>query len=428
MKIDLKKYCILLVLLSIYFIGYYVREISNGAAHGDLGGHIWKIIQDLEKNFDLTLVNYYSYAEGTFPFFHISQNLLNPFSTNVLGYTFSNTVFNLLVVVFFAICLKKKNIYSENVIFYVPLILLISPWFRSTSYWGTTENFALLFIIPGLYYFEKIINKNNIDCKKYNIYLIIYLTLATYARQQYFFLVIAHYLILFQKFRDIKFIINTSILYFILGTPAFYIFFFKWDILQNLKFATSNSDHISIANIPNNFLIISSIIFFYFLPIFVLNYKKIKQFISLRNLCAFLVIFLLIFLLFKNIEYPGLGGGMILKFDKFIIKSGPYALILTTSLLMTFFILIFEKKYIAYYLILLSLYLWFGLIDFIYQEWFDPFYLFLLFILIPKNLIEKLNLDGKNTLKVFYSFEFTILLIALLYYHVYLGIPLFYKF
>ena len=199
-------------------------------------------------------------------------------------------------------------------------------------------------------------------------------------------------------------------------------------MLQNLSFATSNSEHISISNIPSNFIIISSIIFFYFLPIFILNYKKIKEFISLRGLCVFLIIFLIIFFLFKNTEYPSLGGGMILKFDKLIIKSDPFALILSSSFLMTFFILTFEKKYSSYYIILFSLYLWFGLIDFIYQEWFDPFYLLLFFIFIPNDLIEKLNLNGKKTLVVFYIFEFTILLIALLYYHVYLEIPLFYKF
>ena len=44
--------------LSAYFLGFYVREISNGAGHTDFQYHIWLLINDFDKNFSDTLKNY----------------------------------------------------------------------------------------------------------------------------------------------------------------------------------------------------------------------------------------------------------------------------------------------------------------------------------------------------------------------------------
>ena len=102
-----------------------------------------------------------------------------------------------------------KNKVETNLAFYISLILLISPWFRSTSYWGTTENFALFFVVPSLFFFEKVINQRE-NYIQNNILLIIFLSCSIYARQQYFFLVIAHVLIIFYNKYDFK----STILFF----------------------------------------------------------------------------------------------------------------------------------------------------------------------------------------------------------------------
>ena len=424
-----KNYFFFLVLiLSLYFSGFAIREISNGAAHTDLSLHIWIIIQDFKINFDNTLINYFNYDEGTFPFFHIIQSKFNPFTNSIIEYTLSNTVFNLLIILIFIFFIKKRKIFSHFISLYIPLILLISPWFRSTSFWGTTENFALIFIIPALYYFEKII-KSNIFEKKDNLYLLFFLTLATYSRQQYFFLVIAHFLIIAIKYKQINKILFNSFFYFCLGLPAFYIFFFKWGIYENITRTTSNSNHLSFTNIFNNFFVISSILFFYLVPIIILNYKKFLKLISLKNIIIFFLIFVSMYLiLFQSFKFPSLGGGFFLKFDKIILQKSYLSTLFTGALLLTIIIATYKKKFLDYYIILLSLYSWFGLISFIYQEWFDPLYLIAIFLLIPANLIEELNLNKKVTFIIFFGFEIIILIIAILYYHVYLKVPFFLKF
>ena len=185
-NLNLNKSFTLIVVLSIYFIGFIFREISNGAAHTDLEFHIWKIIVDFKLNFSDSFKNYVDYEEGTLPFFHLFQTFINPFNNDIFEYTLSNTILNLLIPIILFLIIKKKL--NSNIAFYISLLLLISPWFRSTSYWGTTENFALFFIIPSLIYFEKIINSKD-EYVKNNIFLIIFLSFSIYARQQYFFLV-----------------------------------------------------------------------------------------------------------------------------------------------------------------------------------------------------------------------------------------------
>ena len=177
-----------LFFLILYFLGFYFREVSNGGAVIDLG-HIWAVIQDLKINYLSTLKNYNSYNEGTFPFFHTMQAILNPYTKDIFSYRLSNTILNLFLVPMFIYFIRKRKYYIDNIVFYIPLLFLISPWFRSTSYWGTTENLAFFFLIPALFFFEKILNENQIKLfnLKHHLYLAALLTLATYCRQQYFF-------------------------------------------------------------------------------------------------------------------------------------------------------------------------------------------------------------------------------------------------
>ena len=107
-------FLILLILLS-YFLGFYVREISNGAGHVDLEHHIWLVISDLKKDYFDTIKNYQEngYGEATFPFFHSFQTFLNPASKNIL-YCLNNTIFNLLVIFIFYKFLKLKKIEFED--------------------------------------------------------------------------------------------------------------------------------------------------------------------------------------------------------------------------------------------------------------------------------------------------------------------------
>ena len=106
--------CILLSII-FYFLGFFYREISNGAGHTDLQLHIWPLVNDFNENYVYTLKNYLSYKEATFPFFHTVQAFLNPFKQSYLMYCLSNTIFNLLILyIFFIFIKKKKNFFRKK--------------------------------------------------------------------------------------------------------------------------------------------------------------------------------------------------------------------------------------------------------------------------------------------------------------------------
>tara|TARA_Y100000590_G_C15728917_1_gene1016333 strand:- start:2491 stop:3777 length:1287 start_codon:yes stop_codon:yes gene_type:complete len=412
-----------------YFLGFYFREISNGAGHGDLELHIWLILQDFEKNYFHSLKNYLVYNEATFPFFHSIQHFLNPFKNTVIGYTLSNTIFNLAILILFYHYLKKKNIFSQNknLLILVPFIFLLSPWFRSTSYWGMTENLAILFFIPTCFYFNKLIEEKN-DLK-IHVLLTIFISLTIYSRQQYIYLVFAHLLILLID-KNIKNIFMTSFIYFLLAIPGIYVYYL-WGVHENVGNVTHSFDQLySINNIVKNIPKISSILFFYTIPLIIINYKKIFHILKDKIFILFFVtIYIFEYFLFHDLKYTNnLGGGFIIKFYKIFLNENNYFLIFISSLF--FSILFYIRKEInnKYLLILLFVFIVIGFIETLYQEWFDPIYLVIYLILLPNNLISKLKLNNQNSIYFLFFWELMILFTALIYYHWYLKIPLFYSF
>lgn len=424
-KNELNYFLIFLILLN-YFFGFFIREISNGAGHIDLELHIWIVINDLRENYFETLKNYLSYSEATFPFFHSFQSIFNPANTNYI-YCLNNTILNLFIVFIFFKFLKLKKINFENnfLIILIPFIILLSPWFRSSSYWGMTENFAFFFLIPSLYFLDLLIKKK-ISFKQ-NILLSVLISLTLYARQQYLFTAVFHILLLIMN-NDKKNLFSSIFVYLILSIPGFYSLIL-WDAINNLSNATSASGVLDIKNIYLNILKISSIFFFYLIPILLINYSKIfKNFLEKKYIVVFTIIFFIKLILFNDISYPEKGGGYLVKFTEIFFSNDPKFLIFISSVFFTFIIFSININNFKYFLILPFIYMNFGFNEFLYQEWFDPLYLFILFIFFPKDLIIKLGLNKRNSIKILLLWEFMIFLVAFFYYHKIKNLPLFYNF
>lgn len=420
------NYILISLILINYFLGFFIREISNGAGHLDLELHIWIIITDLRENYFETIKNYLSYSEATFPFFHSFQSIFNPANKNYI-YCLNNTILNLFIVFIFYQFLKLKKINFENnfLIILIPFIILISPWFRSSSYWGMTENFAFFFLIPSLYFLDLLIKKK-ISFKQ-NLLLTALISLTLYARQQYLFLVIFHILILIIN-NNKKDLFSTLFIYLVLSIPGLYTLFL-WGAFGDLSNTTSASTNLDIKNIFLNIPKISSVIFFYSVPLLLINYSKfLKIFFTKKSIIIFTIIFFIKLILFNDIYYPEKGGGYVVKFIKLFLFNDPKLLIFISSVFFTFIISIIKINNFKYFLILPLIYLNFGLTEFLYQEWFDPLYLFILFIFFPKNIILKLKLNKYNTVRIILIWEFIIFLVAFFYYHKIKDLPLFYTF
>ena len=420
------NYFLILIILFSYFFGFYIREISNGAGHIDLELHIWIIILDFKQNYLDTLKNYQSYSEATFPFFHSFQSFFNPAVNNIV-YCLNNTIFNLLVVFIFYHFLKLKKIKFENnfLIILIPFILLLSPWFRSSSYWGMTENFPFFFLIPSLYFLNLLIQKKT--SFKNNLILTILISLTLYARQQFLFLAVFHILILLLN-NNKKELIFTIVIYSFLSLPGFYVLHI-WGVFKDISQATTASSGLSLENILLNVPKISSLFFFYSIPIVLINFSRfLKIFFSRKCLLIFIIVLFIKYLLFNDINYPFKSGGYIVKFNYFFLNNDPKLLILISSVFFAYIISIIKSNNYKYFLILPLIYLNYGFVNSVYQEWFDPLYLFTYYIFFSKDHIVNLRLNKNSTITFLFIWEFVILTIAYVYYHGIKKIPLFYTF
>jgi len=102
------SYALIILSIILFFLGFYLREISNGAAHTDFQLHIWLLINDFNENYFYTLKNYLEYKEATFPFYHTIQSLFNPFKSNYVYFSLFNSILNMLILYIFFYFLKKK--------------------------------------------------------------------------------------------------------------------------------------------------------------------------------------------------------------------------------------------------------------------------------------------------------------------------------
>ena len=103
-------------------------------------------------------------------------------------------------------------------------------------------------------------------------------------------------------------------------------------------------------------------------------------------------------------------------------------LIFISSALFAFILSVLNLNNYKYFLILPLIYLNFGITEFLYQEWFDPLYLILIYIFFRKDQILFLQLNRYSTTIILLIWEFFILITTIIYYHIFKGLPLFYTF
>jgi len=260
---------------------------------------------------------------------------------------------------------------------------------------------GLVFFTISIYQYLKFQKKGKfLNCIKN----IIFLSLSAYISPNFSLFAVFYFLnfiIYYQKNSKTIFII--VLLNVILSFPAFfYLFFLDNNFLNNAAVLNENSKSIFLlGNIPNNILLISSIIFFYLIPFLIIKTFKFnpnKKFfiniiISLAILC-----FCINYFDYKN-EYTG--GGIFFKL----------------------FYVLLDTKYIFFTVVFISLFYVFNLSNFkfdnfllimililsnpqitVYHKYYDPLLLILFFSLFKIDINFK-NLEKfKNKILIFFYF------------------------
>ena len=400
-----KKFIILLFSLS-FFVGFFLRENIAGGAEQDFLRYTWPVILAFKENFLFTILNYGSYGEGSLPLFHIINAYLNPFSENKILFQASVTLISILNVIFFSEIIEKKYNLRKLDCFVYSSIFLLLPFFRSSAFWGLTENFGWLFLILAIKYFIQFEKKETKDRKISIFFICLFSSLALYTRP---------YLIFFPIFIMIRsfvfkdfYMFKYAALYYLLFSIPGIVLLYLWG--GTVKVGSTNSDLLLNYHNPKfifkNIVIFSSIFIFYFLPFELSKYFKHFRF-KLKKILLFSTILtiLLIFNFFEYFEYLktiNLGGGTFLKLNQ-ILSNKLFLFLIISSVGLTIvinYITISKNNLILFFCLLI-----FCFPQFILQEYFEPLILILLFGLID------LNIKNSNIFK-----EGKTMIIFLLYY------------
>ena len=401
--------------IGFFLLGYLLGENSAGAGNfdGDFT-HVWNnLLLFKNNNFWTALeatagIGENNYESSRTPLIYIINAYLNPLVEDKKNYIFSIFIFSIIVFYFFYYAIKKnyENEINKSCILLLSSIILLSPYFRTSSYWGLEENFGIFSLLISAIYYKNVFTKN-LDNRKTNILsLIFFSSLCVYFDQKLIIIPLYCFLRLIfdNKIKDNEKII-IAFLYFILSIPFIYLIY----IWKNLLPVADAEIRNTLQNIYlKNFGLSLTIIAFYIFPFlflkkdkFILNFKK-----KINNYVIYIlifIIFLYIFVLIKidPLEKELLGNGIIYKLSLVLFNNFEIAKIfLYISFIISFMIiyLYIDNKRDYFFIIFLSLssiFLWPLL-----QEYFDP----LMFILLLLFFDTKIYFSIKKILFLFSYF------------------------
>lgn len=407
---DNYKYFIISVLILSYIIGFYFRENIAGGAKRDFLDWTYPAILAFKENFYQSLLNYRKIGEGSLPLFHIINAYLNPFNHSPIFFQASITVISLLNVLFFSQILNKKYKIKKIDSFFYSSLFLILPFFRSSSYWGLTENIGWLFLILAIKYFN-IYELNRLKQSKKILtvfYVCLFSSLALYIRP---------YLIFFPAFIMLKSIFLkdsflfkfSSIYYFILSLPGFYLIYL-WDGSFNIgpNQVDLLADYHNPKFILKNSIIFASIILFYLIPFEISKMINKLEFPKKQNIVIFFFSFIILLILsyFNKLNYliaDDLGGGAFLKINN-LLSNNLFLFILISSIgvaLIYDYIKISKQNLILFFCLLIYCFP-----KFIFQEYFEPLVIILLFTILNLKRKDLKIFKQNNTMIIFLIYFF----------------------
>lgn len=409
--LNILKYSYLILILSFYFFGFFQRENIAGGAEQDFLKFTWPVINSFKENFFYTLENYGSFGEGSFPLFHILNAYLNPFTFNEIYFQGSITLISLLNIVFFAKIIKKRLRISQIDSIIFSSVLLFLPFFRSSAYWGITENLGWLFLILSINFYLDYESKDSKKRSLLHIFLIcLFSSLALYTRPYLVFFPIFIMLTFLFK-RDYFFILRAGLFYFIFSLPVFYLLYLWGGIFYELGSNNTSlvADYHNPKFILKNLVIFSSILLFYLTPFKLSEWIKSSPSVDTKQLLIFLIIFGFLILLnyyhiFDYLKSTTLGGGVILKINQIFFDNFVLFLFISTI----GFLLIYDYFFISKknFILLISLII-FCFPKHIFQEYYEPLVIIIALTLIDLDKIKFQTLKENRTLLLFIIYFFS---------------------
>ncbi len=395
------KFLVAAIILLYYFFGFYTDENSAGAGgyNADLG-LIWNNLNLLKENFLSNLDNPL-YNDSRTPLPYLLHILFNPFINDLE--TFRTSVFLISSIVPLLLFLAIKENYpklDKNIMLLLALIVTLSPYFRTSSFWGLSENYAFIFLILSYLIYQKL-NKKVLIYKDIKIFFIIFFicflsSIVVYLDQKLIFIPLLFFIYLIFSNLKNKFKYFSVLLFFLFAIPYIYLIYLWGAVIPTTAAqAREVGSGVYIFN-PIYCLII---IAFYIFPFLLIKEKKFSSlFNHLKTKEIFIVIFfgIIFFLLalvfgdFKNLSTDGKGA--FFKLSNIFFNNVNLRIFVTLVVFIASCIIVslfFDKKanlFIILFFLILS-----GLTYPFYQEYLDPVIYILIFTFFNIKLDFKIN-------------------------------------
>ena len=385
-NLEIQSILIFLILSISVLLGFYFNEDGSGGGAQNDFNETWPYILNLKNDL---FYHYLNWENIHLPLHYILISFLYRIIENVEIIRFIFCLASLSLPLIFYKCLIRKfdNLDKNNLFIFACSILLL-PTFRYTAIWTNVQITAQIFFLISIYFYLSWSKENNNKIDKNLILQNLFLALSVYTRQDYAIYYLFFMIIYFQKLNFNDFF-KLAIFILVLATPGI-IFILDQQSVLNIKFTSK---------LQNFLLVNSSIMSFYLIPIFFLVainkiefFKKDLKFF----IYSFLLFTILVFILSFKFDYNYiLGGGFILKLSLILFNSN-YLFYL--SCIIGLVLLSYLSKISINNSILILLVIFGYSADIVYQKYFEPIFIFLLFLLMNSNIFQEFLKSKKNIL------------------------------
>jgi hypothetical protein len=388
-------YFFFIILCFSLFLGFLFNEDASGGGTSKDFFLTWPYVQELKKSIFIIPSKWTVH----FPLHYILLSKLNIFISNKDTLRLFFTCISVLIPIIFYKCLKIKfKGKNLNLLLALSSVIFLIPAFRYSAIWANAQNTSFIFFLISIYFFfkwkEKKINFIDINV----IFQLISFFLAVYSRQ-YFLFFIFYFLFAYLLRLNWK---NNLIIYSII-----LIFSVPGIILVLLNSTYLSGTGLSI-KLYNSLLVNFSILSFYLIPIFIINFFDPKKYSEIKkNFLYFPIFFFAITILTLFFDYNYyLGGGFFLKLSRILFNNN--FLFYLSSLIGLFFLYNIAKENKHNFIsIVLLIFCFSG--SFIYQKYYEPLFFIFFFLLFKTQYYEIFFLKLRATIALLIYFFYYLL-------------------
>ena len=411
-----KKISIYLLFVLSLLIGYFFNENASGGAKIDNNFLIPFINQfsiDFNNGFDFYLNNNASKIHSPV-FYLIIASLFKLFQNIYLVNIIYLFISSALPYLFYLV-LKNRVKTNTNYIFYISILIFISPYFRSTAIWMLGDNLSLIFFCLSIFFYLRIENDKSLFSNY--ILCLFFLICCCYIRY-YYSIFYLFYLFYFYKkisFKQFGYLIIFS---FLISMPALYYFYY---IFFSHEFV-STLNTFGALNYYSNALQILSILFFYLFPFVIfrfyefMNYYKYNPKIFYIFSSTILSLFIVDYFTHINlIDLSQFGGGVFKKFAELINISSSIFLSFISLLSLLILDFIFKENRLHNYILLFILIICLPLAT-IYQKYLDPLFFLFFFGLVKSDFVSDILKKESSSILFLFIYFGSFLIFSINYY------------